>query len=166
MSTRSFIGFYDPKTRSTPGVYHHSDGVGNMLYHLAQMYEDLTILQDFLFDHPSGYSFLLCWSGAPEDLIGYDQWEAEYTEYKKHLDWATAYETMQEKSYGKYYDGVRADPDAKVWNISKVLDSRCAYAYVIYPEYRLMGVFKVGTKDLIKIGVVDFDAPIPDILKD
>lgn len=171
MSTRAFIGF--PAEDTITGVYHHSDGypegLGRVLFHLAQVYDDLGILRDVLCSHPSGYSSLMRWSGAPDDLIGYDMAEGIKAAKQKQHDclnkqnWGPYYADIEKMGHGIYYDGERAEPNAELMRWEDLPSSWCAYAYLLYPITRIMVIYEVAyiqsdlPKALNKLGIIDLD---------
>lgn len=151
MGTRSCIAFYEATTGKTEGVYCHWDGypegIGTMLYHVSQMYDNLTVLRDFLFDHPSGYSSLTEWQGDPDLLIGYDNKD----ELQRAMSLTKYTELQNDLGIGIYYDGERENPDAipmteQDWEY-------VAFVYVIFPHSRKMRVINQYTHQSVIVNL-------------
>lgn len=167
MSTRAMIAVKDPTNKDEIiGVYHHFDGyptgLGRTLWSLAVgPYKDRLddLVKILIYDNVDGWSSIGHWTGDPSKVIGHNQAEKR----KSGLSWEERLKVNNE--YAVYYDGERANPNARKMNWSDV-DVWIEWVYVFDLENKALEVYENvhlekceinGTLDLTSDNIPDFE---------
>lgn len=159
MGTRSIIA--KEVGTNFEGVYCHWDGypagLGATLYRLAtgpfkgKLDKMLEVL---IYNHISGWSSIVGWDGKPENVIGFDESERRQKEAREVAphDYTAVRDCIEHCAV--FYDGSRADPDAKLMTMRSLLNTWCEYLYTFDVEAETLEVCRIQSNSRILLAIV------------